>query len=72
MPQFRNWITKSTRGVEFVYCSYCKKDYKPGKTEVERHLKSKKHFVNAAGYGQKQMALSDAGFNLKANIVQKS
>ena len=26
MPQFRNWITKSTQGVQFFYCNYCKKD----------------------------------------------
>ena len=72
MPEFRNWITKSTQGVQFFYCNYCKKDYKSGKTEVKRHYKSKKHSDNAAGYGQKQMALLDAGFNLKVNIEQKS
>ncbi|XP_033223192.1 uncharacterized protein LOC117176911 [Belonocnema kinseyi] len=25
-PQFRNWIGKSTQGVAFFYCNYCKKD----------------------------------------------
>ena len=71
MPQFRNWITRSPDGIEFFYCNYCKSSYKAGKTEVERHLKSKKHTDNAAGYGQKQIILFDSGFSQKINLEQK-
>ena len=71
MPQFRNRITRSPQGIEFFYCNYCKCSYKASKTEVERHLKTKKHTDITASYDQKKIFLFDSGFSQEISLEQK-
>lgn len=49
VPAFRQWLTESLLGNTYFYCKFCKTDNKCGKTELEKHMLSRKHMRNSKG-----------------------
>lgn len=49
VPAFRQWVTESLLGNTYFYCKFCKTDNKCGKTELEKHMLSRKHIRNSKG-----------------------
>ncbi|XP_017768441.1 PREDICTED: uncharacterized protein LOC108556735 [Nicrophorus vespilloides] len=47
IPEFKKWLSMSLLGSEYFYCKICKVDAKCGKSEIMRHMTSKKHKKNA-------------------------
>lgn len=47
MPAFRQWLSESVLGNTYFYCKFCKTDNRCGKTELEKHMASRKHIRNA-------------------------
>lgn len=47
IPAFRQWLSESVLGNTYFYCKVCKTDNKCGKTELEKHLSSRKHMKNS-------------------------
>ncbi|XP_044744511.1 N-acetylneuraminate lyase [Coccinella septempunctata] len=43
VPSFKPWLSPSVHGDIYFYCKFCKKDYKCGKSEILKHMSSKKH-----------------------------
>lgn len=47
IPAFKQWLSESVLGNTYFYCKFCKSDNKCGKTELEKHMSSRKHMKNA-------------------------
>lgn len=47
IPAFKPWLTESLLGSTYFYCKFCKADNKCGRTELEKHMSSRKHMRNA-------------------------
>lgn len=43
IPQFKGWLTSSTKGQNYFHCKVCGGDYKGGKSEAEKHSTYEKH-----------------------------
>ena len=44
--KFKGWLKKSSKGINYFFCSACKCDRKCGMHELLRHKSSKKHEIN--------------------------
>lgn len=49
VPAFKPWLSESLIGATYFYCKFCKSDNKCGKTELEKHMLSRKHIRNSKG-----------------------
>lgn len=49
IPAFKPWLSESLIGATYFYCKFCKSDNKCGKTELEKHMLSRKHIRNSKG-----------------------
>lgn len=49
VPAFKPWLSESLVGATYFYCKFCKSDNKCGKTELEKHMLSRKHIRNSKG-----------------------
>lgn len=49
VPSFKPWLSESLVGATYFYCKFCKSDNKCGKTELEKHMLSRKHIRNSKG-----------------------
>lgn len=49
VPAFKPWVSESLLGATYFYCKFCKADNKCGKTELEKHMLSRKHIRNSKG-----------------------
>lgn len=47
VPAFKQWVSESLLGNTYFYCKFCKSDNRCGKTELEKHMVSRKHTKNA-------------------------
>lgn len=47
VPAFKAWLTESLMGNTYFYCKFCKTDNKCGRTELEKHMVSRKHIKNS-------------------------
>jgi len=50
--KYKGWVRKSIKGNEFFYCTACKCDLKcsgGGRKDLDKHLASNKHVMNAKG-----------------------
>lgn len=45
-PNYRGWVHRSQRGDGHFFCLACKQHYACGKSELDKHASSKKHFMN--------------------------
>lgn len=49
VPAFKPWLSESILGNVYFYCKFCKTDNRCGRTELEKHMASRKHMKNAKG-----------------------
>ncbi|KAF5308157.1 hypothetical protein FQR65_LT06337 [Abscondita terminalis] len=47
VPAYKQWLSESVFGSNYFYCKFCKNNNKCGRTEIEKHMSSRKHIRNS-------------------------
>lgn len=69
---FKRWVVPSKKGNTFFFCKFCSTDYSCGKSEILKHMKSKKHINNAAQFHRVQTLDQMVATSSKLTAVNKS
>lgn len=70
VPSFKPWLSESLIGATYFYCKFCKSDNKCGKTELEKHMLSRKHIKNSKGSTVRvQVSFSNIARKLLSRLI---